>query len=149
MKALALLMALGTAVAAPAVQAADRVQDLFQRLFSPCCYRETIDMHASPQADDLRLEVRDRVSRGETTEAILAHMVSRYGPDVLTRPPGRGLSVALFTGAGVFTSALLLFAARRSRRAVAPAPDSQRRQVPAEPEHELLDMLNNEIAALD
>ena len=136
--------------AGPAAHAAepDSAEALFQRLFSPCCYRETLDMHASPIADELRLEIRERVRRGEPSDAILADMVKRYGPEVLTRPPGKGLAVTLFAGAGVLVAALIALAARGAKRA-GPLRATRPAAATTRGDDELVDQLDDEIAALE
>lgn len=56
---------------------------LESRLYAPCCYNGTLDMHDSELARELRKEIEGRLARGETSEAIQADFVERYGERVL------------------------------------------------------------------
>jgi cytochrome c-type biogenesis protein CcmH len=144
----ALVIAVLAATTAASAMAADPAAPLLQRLFAPCCYRETLDMHSSPVADDLRAEIRERVHEGESADAILADMVKRYGTQILTRPPGEGLAVALFAGAGGLAAAFIVFATRRARRG-APREDDRTGREAGPQDLELTDRLDDEIAALE
>ena len=46
----AILLCVSLPLRGDASQTGER--DLFQRIFSPCCYRETLDIHQSPIADE-------------------------------------------------------------------------------------------------
>jgi cytochrome c-type biogenesis protein CcmH len=50
---------------------------LESRLYAPCCYGGTLDIHGSDLARVLRAEIETRIARGETTESIQADFVSR------------------------------------------------------------------------
>jgi cytochrome c-type biogenesis protein CcmH len=49
------------------------------RILAPCCYTQTLDVHQSEPARDLRLEIRRRLYAGERVEAIEQSLVDRYG----------------------------------------------------------------------
>ena len=60
------------------------------RLLAPCCWdasRQTIDVHGSPIANELRREIRHRLKAGENPEAIEADLVRRYTTKILAVPP--------------------------------------------------------------
>ncbi len=61
------------------------------RIIAPCCWTQTIDIHGSPQSNDLRREIRQRLRAGEAADAIEASFVARFGPKVLAVPPGSPL----------------------------------------------------------
>jgi cytochrome c-type biogenesis protein CcmH len=92
---------------------------LVGRLVAPCCWQQTLDVHAGPTADALRAEVRRRLWAGESAEAIEADFVERYGTRVQGVPPGNpivGVSIgmavlALLAAGGLFV------VVRRWRRA--------------------------------
>ncbi len=93
------------------------------RLLAPCCWTQTLDIHGSPIANELRREIRHRLKAGETPEAIQADLVRRYTTRILAVPPdhplsriGTILSVALL-GAGVFAGSRV---ARWKKRASKP-----------------------------
>lgn len=58
------------------------------RLVAPCCWMQTLDTHASPLASELRAELRDRVARGEPSQAIEDDLVARYGERMRAVPRG-------------------------------------------------------------
>jgi cytochrome c-type biogenesis protein CcmH len=86
------------------VEGASRLEG---RIMAPCCWMQTIDIHGSPIADELRSEIRRRLRAGEAPDAIEASFVERYGPKILAVPnssPLGGLATGLaiaFGGAGV------------------------------------------------
>lgn len=60
------------------------------RLLAPCCWdssRQTLDIHGSPIANELRREIRRRLKAGETPDAIEADLVHRYTTKILAAPP--------------------------------------------------------------
>lgn len=124
-------------------------RDLLQRLFSPCCYRETLDVHPSPIADELRIEIHQRLGEGEPPDSIVADMVSRYGAAVVTKPPRTVTAIALFSGAALFVSVCIGFALRRPRGG-APVPVVPRGRGPAtDADRQLEDRLADELSALE
>ncbi|MEB2313527.1 MAG: cytochrome c-type biogenesis protein CcmH [Polyangiaceae bacterium] len=98
-------------------------QALEGKLIAPCCWMQTVDIHDSPIALELRGEVRRRLRAGESEDAILASMVSRYGERVLAVPPGNPLKTTavilalVFGAAGVGAGGLLVRWRRRARAA--------------------------------
>jgi cytochrome c-type biogenesis protein CcmH len=82
-------------------------QRLEGRIMAPCCWMQTIDIHGSPAASELRTEIRRRLKAGESADAIEASLVQRFGPKILAvqdSSPLGGLATGLalaFGGAGV------------------------------------------------
>lgn len=106
------------------VEGASRLEG---RIMAPCCWMQTIDIHASPIAEELRGEIRRRLKAGETPEAIEASFVQRYGPKILAVPdssPLGGLATVLavaFGGAGVAGYFMLKRWSRRGDAAKKPS----------------------------
>lgn len=77
------------------------------RILAPCCWTQTIDIHGSEPAYELRREIRKRLKAGESADAIEASFVQRYSQRILAVPnssPLGGLATGLaiaFGGAGV------------------------------------------------
>jgi len=88
-------------------------------LLAPCCYGGTLDIHDSELARSLRKEIETRVERGESTTAIEADMVERYGPRIRAMPsPGRFSATILgCMGAIVLGGVGVLLLSRRWRSA--------------------------------
>jgi cytochrome c-type biogenesis protein CcmH len=90
------------------------------RLLAPCCYQQTLDIHESELATELRVEIAARVTRGEPAAAIEDDMVARYGERVRAVPKGtepRGVITTLGSLLLLVTLVLMLVLVRRwSRR---------------------------------
>ncbi len=109
------------------------------RIRAPCCLKstgQTLDIHGSPVALELRREIRNRLKKGESPDRIEADMVVRYGQQILATPSGNplgklGTGLALMFGAaGVGAFALLVRWRRRSP--THPASTSQDRPATTE-----------------
>jgi cytochrome c-type biogenesis protein CcmH len=97
------------------------------RLRAPCCWVQTLDVHASPLADELRREVRRRLRAGESADAIEGDFAARFGERVRAVPRGRDpratLAFATFATLAVALGASLWAMRRwlrRGRLAAAP-----------------------------
>jgi cytochrome c-type biogenesis protein CcmH/NrfF len=101
------------------------------RLLAPCCWdssRQTLDIHGSPIANELRREIRHRLKAGESPDAVEADLVRRYTTKILAVPPdsplprvGSILSVALL-GAGVLAARMVLRWKRQAEEGRTPQP---------------------------
>jgi cytochrome c-type biogenesis protein CcmH len=58
------------------------------RLLAPCCYTQSIAVHGSEVARQMRTEVAEMVAEGRTEEEIVNHYKSLYGDRVLIVPDG-------------------------------------------------------------
>ena len=99
----------------PALEA--RARALSAELRCLVCQNELIDDSEAPLARDIRLLIRQRISQGESNDAVRAYLVSRYGDFILLKPPFQAdtlllwLSPAIVLGLGV---AAALYARRRA-----------------------------------
>jgi cytochrome c-type biogenesis protein CcmH len=131
---LALLVALLLPHAAFAVQPDEilkdpalevRARELSRGLRCMVCQNQSIDDSDAPLARDLRLLVRERLTKGDSDRQVLDFLTARYGEFVLLKPPLElhtlllwGASPAVLLG-GII--ALVLMARRRRTAAVEPA----------------------------
>lgn len=86
------------------------------RLLAPCCYLQTLDVHESESARDLRDEIVARVAAGESAEAIEGSFVERYGERVRAVPKGstaRGGITLVLGGLAALSLIGLVFAVRK------------------------------------
>lgn len=120
------------------------------RIMAPCCWQQTIDIHGSEIANQLRAEIRSRLRGGESADAIQASLVERYGPRILAVPPDSplkkiavGLSV-LFGVAGVGAVFLLL---RWQRQAASNATSTKAEVAPKRDQWD--DRLDEELGKLE
>lgn len=84
------------------------------QFIAPCCWTQTLDVHQSDIAKQLRYEIHDRLEAGDTPDAIKADLVSRYGERIVAVPDdaplgavATGLFIAvLLAGLGMFALGL-------------------------------------------
>jgi cytochrome c-type biogenesis protein CcmH len=103
-------------------------RELEGRLIAPCCWTQTLDIHDSPIAEELRAEISKRLMAGEPSTKIEDDLASRYGEKIRAVPRGEDPRVALpiFVG-GAMALALVCLAwigvtwLRRSRNFSTPA----------------------------
>jgi cytochrome c-type biogenesis protein CcmH len=69
----------------PALEVRARV--LSQELRCMVCQNQSIDDSDAPLAKDLRILVRERLTRGDSDKQVLDYLVARYGAFILLKPP--------------------------------------------------------------
>jgi cytochrome c-type biogenesis protein CcmH len=98
-----------------------RARDLSSQLRCLVCQNESIDESDASLARDIRLLIRERISKGETNEEIRAFLVSRYGDFILLKPPLKPETILLWISAPLtlgLGALAIVFASRRPK----PAP---------------------------
>nr|CAA61879.1 cycL [Rhizobium leguminosarum bv. viciae] len=95
-----------------------RARALSAELRCMVCQNQSIDDSNADLAKDLRLLVRERITDGDSDEAVLNYIVSRYGEFVLLKPRV-GMKTVLLWGAPVLLVlagglSLLVFARKRA-----------------------------------
>ncbi|MCD2181012.1 cytochrome c-type biogenesis protein [Rhizobium sp. GN54] len=107
-------------LADPALEA--RARALSAQLRCMVCQNQSIDDSNAELARDLRVLVRERIVSGDSDEAVIDYVVSRYGEFVLLKPRLRGETlllwgapIVLFLGGAI---AMMLFVRRRAGKAV-------------------------------
>ena len=92
---ISLLIALAAPTAALAVEPDEILKDpqleararhLSEELRCMVCQNQSIDDSAAPLARDLRLLVRERLTKGDSDSQVLNYLVARYGEFVLLKP---------------------------------------------------------------
>jgi len=83
-------------LADPALEA--RARNLSQELRCLVCQNQSIDDSSAPLARDLRLLVRERLSKGDTDRQVIEYLVARYGSYVLLNPPLQKNTLILWIG---------------------------------------------------
>ena len=63
-----------------------RARDLSRELRCMVCQNQSIDDSEAPLARDLRLLVRERLTRGDSDQQVIDYLVARYGEFVLLKP---------------------------------------------------------------
>jgi cytochrome c-type biogenesis protein CcmH len=110
-------------LADPALEA--RAREISRELRCLVCQNQSIDDSNAELAQDLRRVVRRRLAAGDSDEAVMDYVVSRYGQFVLLKPPVAPATWPLWFGPAV----ILLIGAvacavfvRRSRARTEPPP---------------------------
>ncbi|MGB7280512.1 MAG: cytochrome c-type biogenesis protein [Pseudolabrys sp.] len=95
-----------------------RARELSRELRCMVCQNQSIDESEAPLARDLRLLVRERLTKGDTDPQVLDFLVARYGEFVLLKPPLEGRTIILWALPPVvlLAGAIGLFFAVRRRR---------------------------------
>jgi cytochrome c-type biogenesis protein CcmH len=103
----------------PALEA--RARALSAELRCMVCQNQSIDDSNAELARDLRLLVRERLKNGDSDEAVIDYVVSRYGEFVLLNPRFRGETLLLWGAPIVLfvagAAAMVLFVRRRGGKA--------------------------------
>jgi cytochrome c-type biogenesis protein CcmH len=111
-----------------------RARDLSRELRCMVCQNQSIDDSEAPLARDLRLLVRERLSKGDSDQQVLNFLVSRYGEFVLLRPPLEWNTLLLWglPPAALVAGTIALFIVSRRRHTASTevqplSPDEKRR----------------------
>jgi cytochrome c-type biogenesis protein CcmH len=101
-----------------------RARELSRELRCMVCQNQSIDESEAPLARDLRLLVRERLTKGDTDQQVLDFLVVRYGEFVLLKPPLESRTIILWAlpPVALLAGAVGLFFAVRRRRTVQSEP---------------------------
>ena len=102
-----------------------RARALSAELRCMVCQNQSIDDSDASLAKDIRVLIRERLTKGESDEAIKSFLVSRYGDFILLRPPFKAETLLLWGGPPlilVVGAGFLAASIRRRRAAIAPTP---------------------------
>jgi cytochrome c-type biogenesis protein CcmH len=109
-----------------------RARHLSSELRCMVCQNQSIDDSEAPLARDLRLLVRERLTKGDSDRQVLDFLVARYGEFVLLKPPLEWHTLLLWglppTTLFVGMVALVILARRRKIVTAAPAELSDAEQ---------------------
>ena len=106
-------------LADPALEA--RARALSAQLRCMVCQNQSVDDSNAELARDLRLLVRERLKDGDSDDAVIDYVVSRYGEFVLLNPRLRGETLLLWGAPIVLflagATAMVLFVRKRGGKA--------------------------------
>ncbi|MBI4890780.1 MAG: cytochrome c-type biogenesis protein CcmH [Acidobacteria bacterium] len=66
----------------------ERVRALEEKLMAPCCWSESVAVHRSAVAAEMRADIASMVVAGKSDREILDHYRSIYGTRILLEPVG-------------------------------------------------------------
>jgi cytochrome c-type biogenesis protein CcmH len=107
------------ATAAKPLPTSDRVTRLERVLLAPCCWSETVAVHRSAVALQIKSEIAAFVSQGKTDREILDYYKARYGARILIEPEGGArvlVNVVPWVGAALGALGVALAIRRMARR---------------------------------
>jgi len=106
----------------PALEA--RARDISRELRCMVCQNQSIDDSEAPLAHDLRVLVRDRLTKGDSNRQVLDFIVARYGEFVLLKPRFELRTLMLWSlpPVALLAGLLGLVVALRRRRLTATEP---------------------------
>lgn len=146
---LAFALAIGRPVLGADVE--QETRELESMLIAPCCFSQQVSVHHSAAADEVRQDIRKRLSAGETREQILDAYVAQYGKRILAEPPAEGMALVLYILpplALVLTAAVVVLIVRRfTASQAAQAPVAYSTPVPIDERYS--EELDEELRDLD
>ena len=100
-----------------------RIQD---RFLAPCCWQQSVAVHDSDIAKQMRVEIASMVATGKSEEQIVDVYVARYGERILREPRGANWWWSILTplAAMALGSACILVFLRRHRQRPVLAADA-------------------------
>jgi cytochrome c-type biogenesis protein CcmH/NrfF len=102
-------------------------QKLCESLVAPCCWRESLALHRSPESLKSRDEIAAMIAAGKSEREIRNDFVARYGTRVLIEPEGgrsRWLYLIPILALGAAVAAALRFLVSRVRDARTAQPSA-------------------------
>jgi cytochrome c-type biogenesis protein CcmH len=101
-----------------------RARALSRELRCMVCQNQSIDDSDAPLAKDLRVLVRERLTKGDSDEQVMDFLVSRYGEFVLLKPTFEWHTAILWLTPLIvlLAGAIAMLAAIRRRRVARPSP---------------------------
>lgn len=97
------------------------VRKIQDRFIAPCCWSQSVAIHDSPVAREMRDEIVKLVSEGKSEEQIVDHYVARYGERILRQPRGQAwvwLNAVPVGAIAVGVACVVLFVRHARRPAV-------------------------------
>ncbi|MGE3843386.1 MAG: cytochrome c-type biogenesis protein CcmH [Vicinamibacterales bacterium] len=89
------VLALTTTAPLPA-HLESEARQIEREVVAPCCWSQQVSIHQSPAADEVRKDIRVRLARGETHQAIIDDYVVQFGTRILVEPPASGYKRLLY-----------------------------------------------------
>ena len=119
---------------------------LFNKVMSPFCPGRTIANCPSPQAAQLQVAIKDKLSNGESPEAIEEELYATFGDELRAIPRARGFNLLAWGIPGLFF-VLGLVILSRWLRGLGPTPSTQSAGA-AQVDRELDERLKKELEAI-
>jgi cytochrome c-type biogenesis protein CcmH len=89
-------LAVGTMRTSGPYSVADRVNAVAKTIKCPTCQGESSADSNAPASREIRTDIADRLSRGESPDEIRAFYVGSYGEQILLTPSGSGVTAVVW-----------------------------------------------------
>jgi len=73
-------------------------KQLEREFVAPCCWKEAVATHRSPEATEVRTEISNLLDQGKIADEIKNIMVAQYGRRILIKPTTEGFNLLAWTG---------------------------------------------------
>ncbi len=83
-------------------QVEQEASELFNKVMSPFCPGRTIANCPSPQAAELQVTIKEKLSEGDSPEQIEAELYATFGDDIRAIPRARGFNLLAWVVPGLF-----------------------------------------------
>jgi len=106
----------------------DRVKQIQDRFMAPCCWQESVAVHRSEIAEEMRGEIARMVASGRSEDQIVDEYVARYGERILREPRGSKrwwLTLVPLVSIALPAAGLVLFLRRQQKQSVLAADGAQ------------------------
>ncbi len=147
---LALVVAPALAVVSDPQALEREAKQIEAMLIAPCCWRQQVSLHGSPESEEIKANIRRLLADGKTRQQILDGYVAEYGARILVVPPARGFNFVLYVAPWVFLVCgvgLVVFVIKRLRT---PSADTVPAELSTAPEDETLsERIDEELRRLD
>jgi len=84
----ALLITAAIACAAPPESTQDRARRIEEKLIAPCCWSESVAVHRSETAAQMRTAIASQLAAGRSEKEILDAFIAQHGEKILLEPRG-------------------------------------------------------------
>jgi cytochrome c-type biogenesis protein CcmH len=123
-------------------------------LIAPCCWVQTVAVHDSQIAKDIKREVREAAAQGQTEDQILGTFVDRYGEKILAAPRAEGFNLLAYLvpfATAMVAAGIIVMLVVRWRRPALAALEGSGAEGPATPDTPaaLRDRLDDELKRFD
>lgn len=102
-------------------------------LMAPCCGANTLAMHESGPAHEMKGEIREMLAAGKSRNEILDHYVAQYGNTILAMPPAKGFNLLVYVLPALALILGPVLAWRRLRGRAVPVPQRKVRSTVLDP----------------
>lgn len=80
----------------PSSVAATSIEEVGRELVAPCCWTQTVDVHDSQIAAQMRWDIGNMLAKGMSKDEIISFYTAKYGERILAKPPMIGFGMVAY-----------------------------------------------------